>query len=377
MLKREDNNDIAALEKQINELLQAAGKGRPSIDLLDALSLWADLVFHKAIQSGSAPFDDQTVASGISLVNNPVFVCGVHRSGTTLVRDLLDDHPQLVVLPSEGSFITSTELILKRTPPAQHREVVCKEWLKRLANPINKAPYWLLGRSSATASPYIQFAKQFIAWWDILQLRKSNSFTPLICVLLAYAAVTDNIAGKKYWVEKTPTNEQHLKRLRKEFPGAKFIHVIRNPVDVLASRMKMQSWTKFRKFLPDLQASYDIALRESSLNDADYRLLKYEDICDSPEQFTREIAGFLGINSSHTLTLATVAGISTSPNSSFDTALTSGHIHKFQNVKKGKLTASQLELASAYLASSARSLGYEMKELSPLQNLCTRIKNLF
>ncbi len=48
--------------------------------------------------------------------------------------------------------------------------------------------------------------------------------------------------GKKRWVEKTPSNIMHMERLLTLFPGAKFIHVIRDGRDVAISRRKL-GWT--------------------------------------------------------------------------------------------------------------------------------------
>jgi hypothetical protein len=42
--------------------------------------------------------------SQVELRDRPVFICGHPRSGISLLRNLLDGHPQLVVYPEETSF---------------------------------------------------------------------------------------------------------------------------------------------------------------------------------------------------------------------------------------------------------------------------------
>ena len=101
-------------------------------------------------RSRSAP---EQIARGLDLAGRPVFVCGVHRSGTTLVRDLLDGHPALAVLPSEGSFYTTHRDHLSAADRSTWRHIMGCEWCRRLANPINQLPYWLTGRGTATYSP--------------------------------------------------------------------------------------------------------------------------------------------------------------------------------------------------------------------------------
>jgi hypothetical protein len=38
------------------------------------------------------------------LRDHPVFICGHPKAGTSLVRSILDSHPQLIVYPEETVF---------------------------------------------------------------------------------------------------------------------------------------------------------------------------------------------------------------------------------------------------------------------------------
>ena len=42
--------------------------------------------------------------SRIDETNNPIFVLGCHKSGTSLLRSIFDGHPDLFVIPREGHF---------------------------------------------------------------------------------------------------------------------------------------------------------------------------------------------------------------------------------------------------------------------------------
>ena len=46
------------------------------------------------------------------LINSPLFICGTMKSGSTMLVELLDSHPNLVVLPGDTHFISS----IKRNP---------------------------------------------------------------------------------------------------------------------------------------------------------------------------------------------------------------------------------------------------------------------
>ena len=125
------------------------------------------------------------------------------------------------------------------------------------------------------------------------------------------------------WVEKTPTNERFLGRLWADFPEAKVVHVVRAPEATMASRKRLEersagSWRHGRRVLGDLAESYRIAAaRTASESPNRYRVVRYEDLVDEPLATMGKVADFLEIESLPILLRPTVAGIPSSPNSSF------------------------------------------------------------
>src|SRR5436190_19798716 len=149
---------IIETERHLNSLLPRSRKEQnPTAALLASAEIWSQSVWNMAEGLGAMPLSEEQVNEGYKLAQNPVFICGVHRSGTTLTRDLLDGHPHLVVLPSEGTYYTNLEVKVHARPVNEQASFLGKEWLRRLANPINQPPYWLLGRSAETGSPYVNF----------------------------------------------------------------------------------------------------------------------------------------------------------------------------------------------------------------------------
>jgi hypothetical protein len=99
--------EIIELETVLDALLPVKKISEtPRKELLDAAKSWSVKVWEVSQALGPLPLTDEQIEKGKRLVQSPVFICGVHRSGTTLMRDLLDGHPVLSVLPSEGSFST-------------------------------------------------------------------------------------------------------------------------------------------------------------------------------------------------------------------------------------------------------------------------------
>jgi hypothetical protein len=369
-------NEIIDVENVLNNLLPVTRlQEGPPASLLIAAKNWSQLVWEMAEQLGPIPLSAEQISLGINLVQHPVFVCGVHRSGTTLVRNLLDDHPQLVVLPSEGTYYTNLEHKLLKLPQNKWAAYLGTEWLRRLANPINQAPYWLLGCTDQTVSPYVDFARYLLAWWQTLPHTAETTW-PHQAIMLAYASSTNNL-GAKLWVDKTPTNERFIERIWEEFTSALIIHVVREPVATLTSRRIMEPAISLRLAVRFLRISYQIASEESAFNNGKFLLLKYEQLCDNPGVVINELTDFLEIENSDSLTYATVAGIAAKANSSFNGDATSGAILKpGQHRQKKVFTANELRLIAANIGNAANKLGYKQPGMSLVTKLFLRLKIL-
>jgi hypothetical protein len=364
---------IIEAEKKLDALLPLSRlEQNPAIELLTAAKSWSEMVWVEAAQLGQMALSDEQVTNGITLAGRPVFICGVHRSGTTLVRDILDGHPDLVVLPSEGTYYTNLESKLRSLPQNEQLFFLGTEWLRRLANPINQPPYWLLGRSSDNASPYVDFARYLMAWWG---LTEETAQGPHTAIILAYAACTNNLTAK-LWVDKTPVNERFLKRIWQEMHGAKIIHVIREPTATLASRKRMESSISMRKALLDLKVSFGVAVEQLELNNPQFMLLRYEELCEDPQIVTEQLAAYLNIGVGNTLREPTVAGIPSQANSSFNKKAASGCILKpDEHPQQEVLSLYEQQLISAYLGGLAKRLSYPLIKVSWLRKWYLMIKH--
>jgi Sulfotransferase family len=367
---------IVHLEQQLDRYLS-----RPRVTADDARGLpgaaarWAAAVWAAASGAGPIELGRDEVARGFDVAWRPVFIFGAHRSGTTLVRDMLDNHPALAVLPAEGTFFTNLESRLQRQPPIQWLQFLGCEWLRRLANPIHQEPYWLLGPSSAERSPYVEFARALMAWWSLAQQRMSHIASwPLVAVALAYAHCTNGLPANSVlqrWVEKTPTNERFLKRLRSEFPDAKLIHVVRHPFAVYASHKyeQQQLGRKFRnakRVLRDLGLSYRVALEQSCNHPSDhYLLIRYEDLLESTHTTVEKLAAFLNIEPLPILKQPTAAGLPVPSNSSFTTDAVPGRLNSAHHLWTTTLTRSDRERLTAVVGESATALGYDLPAVAP------------
>jgi hypothetical protein len=105
--------------------------------------------------------------------------------------------------------------------------------------------------------------------------------------------------GKIMIGDKDPKNIEYLNIIKKIFPESYIIHIIRDPRDVVVSRMKA-AWSKNRPFIMQL-----IAYREQlqkgikdgeALFDNHYYHFLYEKLIDNPEEILKKICKLLKID---------------------------------------------------------------------------------
>jgi hypothetical protein len=246
-----------------------------------------------------------------------------------------------------------------RLPEGERLPALGQEWLRRLANPRQPAPDWLLGRSGPGGSPYVDFARALLAWWAAVG-RDHGVMAPHVAVALAWAWRTRGPDPRvRLWVDKTPTNERHLDHLWAAFPDAKVLHIVRDPLAVFASQKRLQErasgfFAAPRAVLRDLAASYRVALRWSRRAPERFHLLRYEDLSAAPEEVMARVAAFLEIEPLPVPLLPTVAGLPVRNNSAF----TSDGIAVSHGERAAILTPEEREVLAACTGRLAERLGY-------------------
>lgn len=202
------------------------------------------------VAPGGAPSDEQAS-----------FILSCHRSGSTLLRYIIDTHPDIFSPPElfvgGCAFVLGTfEAGLDGDPVVERPEVV--DWLREVIG----------GR------------------------------------MALYTAKRQ----KKIWCEKTPDNLMHLELLDQLFPRARHVCLYRHGLDVAASASKMaREISTLAYYLVETDGhavaamirywtERTLVLRDFELRHAErcYRL-KYEDLVASPEAALEPMFTFLGV----------------------------------------------------------------------------------
>jgi hypothetical protein len=252
------------------------------------------------------------------LRDRPIFICGHPKSGTSLLRGVLDSHPQVITYPEETSFFR------RYLPKAQGKSLEEKfalsdqyithifEW--NAANPPEHQKDYP-GRDYSD----IPVAQVRAELRKLTAERFDHEGDMLSAAVLAFGKVTGTWTDASlHWVEKTPFNEHFVNQIFAWWPEALCIHVVRDPRDNFASyRRKQEQWTA-RQFAVSWRRSTRAGLKNQQRHGKDkYMLIRYEDFTNDPEAMIKSLCAFMGISADASMLTPKRGGRSWQGNSMF------------------------------------------------------------
>ena len=203
----------------------------------------------------------------------PLFLLGVRRSGTTLLRVILGRSPSIAI-PDESYFIP--QLATRHPGPVHAADFV--DDLGRIGTPAE----WGVRPDDVAPRLYDGMA----------------SGAAIAAVFEAYAAQQ----GKERWGDKTPLYMQYLPLLERLFPEALFVHLVRDGRDAAASFLAMpegivtRSWahpTSPAGFACQWRTEVEAAERLGErVGSGRYLEVRYEELVADPEAKVKEICEF-------------------------------------------------------------------------------------
>lgn len=253
------------------------------------------------------------------LRDSPVFIAGHPKSGTSLLRSVLDSHPELVAYPEETSFFR--RYLPKALGKNQEEKLTLSdlylthifEW-NQSNPPANQAGFPDRDYSNIPVLEVRQAVRQLI------EQRFAHDGDMLSAAILAFGKVTGQLTLQTHhWVEKTPYNEQFAAQIFAWWPDAKMVHTVRDPRDNYASyHRKHADWS------PESFAANWVRSTQAGLNNHDifgpdrYLLMRFEDLTSTPEVKLNELCQFLDISDDPSLRQPVRGGKPWGGNSMFD-----------------------------------------------------------
>jgi len=318
------------------------------------------------------PADTEAPPDGLEeLTDRPVFVLGYYKSGTTLLLNLLDGHPDVFALPGESRHFPRFAEELASLPSEEERlRRLHAAWIRRLITPYGIPPFWALGEPwQAAEDPYRLFTAH------LLRFAGARDGEDLLgAVAQAMAAATG--ASPRLWAEKTPTHEFHLKRILAEYPEARFVHIVRDPRSTLNSILRFGGDQQIADPLTaaaELGRSFALAREWQRKLPSRYLVLRYEDLVEEPADSMRRVAEMLEIPYGGTLATPTVGGRPATANAGVAERRVVGRVHRLSLGETDALDDRTRAVVAALAGRESRALGYDVPPGNPAVRLAARV----
>jgi hypothetical protein len=199
----------------------------------------------------------------------PFFIVGNDRSGTTMLRMILDRGPDAAV-PPESMFLTDVTV---PPPDGDWQRLIQEVWdhpkvgLWELGNPAPRIPRELAPDEAARfvlGAPFEAYARKH---------------------------------GKPRWGDKTPHYVHHVDLLLSIWPDARVVVLVRDGRDVALSLRRMpfgpnNAWAAAQWWARGIRAGD--AARERHPDQV--RIVRYEDLATDPAANVPEVCAFLGLS---------------------------------------------------------------------------------
>jgi Sulfotransferase family len=194
------------------------------------------------------------------------FVCGVTRSGTTLIRLMLDSHPELAI-PGETHFLPK---LIKR---CERGRVTADE----LADMVIDHKRW---------GDFHLDGDELRARWRALD--PLTAADAIRAFYLLYASKQ----GKSRYGDKTPGYIKEMPRLQRVLPEVRFVHIIRDGRDVALSHLRMNWGPATVAESAELWVQRITKARRQAPRIDHYTEVKFEDLVADTEDVLRRVCAF-------------------------------------------------------------------------------------
>ena len=195
------------------------------------------------------------------------FVCGVTRSGTTLVRLMLDAHPELAS-PGETHWVPKLIKAMERG----------RQTPDDLADVIIDHKRWgdfHLGSDELRAR--------------IREIDPPNAADAIRAFYMLYA----EREGKSRYGDKTPGYVKEMPRLQRVLPEARFVHIIRDGRDVSLSHLRMNWGPETYAESARLWRNRIRRARKQAPQIEHYTEIQFEDLVADTEGVLRKVCEFI------------------------------------------------------------------------------------
>ena len=200
----------------------------------------------------------------------PIFIAGPERSGTSLIYALLASHPNIAMSRRTNMWTHYYNQYGDISQPENFER--CLSMMMRYKRLIKLNP-----------DPE-RIRKEF---WQ-----GEQTYSRLFALLEEHFAEQ---LGKPRWGDKSLNTERYAEHIFAAYPGARIIHMLRDPRDRYSSSLKR--WKNIRSGIGGATALWmttvGLAERNRERYPDQYMILRYEDLASKPEETLRMICDFI------------------------------------------------------------------------------------
>ena len=206
------------------------------------------------------------------------FIVGIGRSGTTLLTNILNSHPQIISTPENEFILCTYQAFLNKN---FDNSIIIDSFVNTFNFNFNK--------ESSIWKPLPRLNT------DILKLKKKNFANVCKTVYLNYP-FAENKENIKFIIDKNPIYSLHIEKLKNVFPQGKYIVLARDFRDNILSRKNNADESSLYDLANAWNYYYDtifLTIRKYNLS---HYLLRYEDLVSNPIETLNKLCKYLEIS---------------------------------------------------------------------------------
>jgi hypothetical protein len=207
------------------------------------------------------------------VVLGPVFIVGMNGSGTTMLLDCLDSHPNLFGFQRETRLLPYLIASLPRYGDLRRDDNFRRFWQAVADLPA-------IRMVNGGQSP------QLPADW---RERERSAAGAIDGVFSGFARQ----AGKRRWCEKTPMHALHIRRFAELFPQARFVHIVRDGRACAYSFHRRWGYAPERTMYRWKKVVQEARAQGQEIADR-YLEVRFEDLTADPRRWMSTVCSFLG-----------------------------------------------------------------------------------
>lgn len=267
----------------------------------------------------------------------PLFIVGMPRSGTKLLRGLLSKHPRIRILVAETDFLAFFE-----------------EWIGRHGRPVTADAFERFSRE-VQAGNYFNFRRKATPFrWQEWRVACNGHFDVggLFEGFARYELDAERGSGY-IWADKSPAYIRHIPLILRHFPGARILHIVRDVRDHCVSMrnawgkdLRRSAWRWGRDVL--IAHRQCVSMPEHCLE------VHFEQLLQDPELQMRRICLFLDLEFSTDLTQL-AQSVEGRGDAAGRTDIVRDNFRKFES----RLTRKEISAIESLAWSAMRALSYE------------------